>query len=66
MLQQDNPDDFVCSTGETHSIRDICEYCFSSNNMLYEDYVTQDPRYYRPEELNLLKGDCSKAKKILG
>jgi len=66
MLQQDEPDDFVCAMGESHSVRELCEEVFSELDMDYRDYVTQDPRYYRPTELHDLKGDCSKLKRVLG
>jgi GDPmannose 4,6-dehydratase len=66
MLQHHEPDEFVISTGETHSVRDLCEYVFSSLDMDYKDYVVQNPKYMRPEELKYLKGDCSKAKEVLG
>tara|TARA_R100001082_G_C4350532_1_gene154330 strand:+ start:164 stop:1168 length:1005 start_codon:yes stop_codon:yes gene_type:complete len=66
MLQQDKPGDFVCSTGVSHSVRDVCEHVFKRLGMNYEDYVTIDERYFRPEELHDLKGDSSKAKIELG
>jgi|TARA_A100000172_G_scaffold54402_1_gene34621 GDPmannose 4,6-dehydratase len=66
MLQHDEPDDFVCAMGEAHSVRDLCEEVFAELDMDYRDYVTQDPRYYRPTELDDLKGDCSKLKDTLG
>jgi len=66
MLQQDKPGDFVCSTGVSHSVRDVCEHVFKRLGMNYEDYVTIDERYFRPEELHDLKGDSNKAKIELG
>lgn len=66
MLQQENPDDFVIATGETRSVRDLCEHVFSRLGMNYRDYVRQDQRYMRPEELPYLCGDSSKARKQLG
>jgi len=66
MLQTDTPDDFVCSTGVSHSVRDLCEYTFNSLGMDYKNYVKQDAKYLRPEELKDLKGDCSKIKNQLG
>jgi GDPmannose 4,6-dehydratase len=66
ILQQENSDDFVCSTGISHSVRDLCEYVFSSLNLNYEDYVTQDEKFLRPEELNDLKGDNTKLRKETG
>lgn len=65
ILQQDTPDEFVISTMETHSVRELCKYVFSRLNLNYEDYVTQDPKFLRPEELKYLKGDSSKARKVL-
>ena len=66
IVQQDKADDWVVATGQTHSVREMCEYVFSKLQMNYEDYVTQNPKYMRPEELPYLKGDCSKIKKELG
>jgi GDPmannose 4,6-dehydratase len=60
ILQQETPDDFVCSTGVSHSVRDLCEYVFSQLNLNWEDYVVQDEKFLRPEELRDLKGDCGK------
>ena len=65
ILQHDTADDFVCSTGISHTVRDLCKYVFSKFGMDYKDYVTVDEKYLRPEELNVLKGDCSKIKKDL-
>ena len=59
------PDEFIVATGETHSVRDLCEAVFSKLDMDYRDYVVQNPKYMRPEELKYLKGDSSKARKIL-
>tara|TARA_B100000683_G_scaffold277449_1_gene336083 strand:- start:1030 stop:1998 length:969 start_codon:yes stop_codon:yes gene_type:complete len=67
MLQQDNPDDFVLATGETHSIRDFLDLAFDAIGISeWEHYVTQDPRFYRPAEVDVLRGDYSKAKQVLG
>tara|TARA_Y100000004_G_scaffold36015_1_gene38554 strand:- start:112 stop:1092 length:981 start_codon:yes stop_codon:yes gene_type:complete len=66
MLQQDEPDDYVCATGESHSVRELCEIVFSKVGLDYNDYVRVDPVYYRPFELDDLKGDPSKAEKSLG
>tara|TARA_R110002020_G_C16317913_1_gene774492 strand:+ start:7119 stop:8087 length:969 start_codon:yes stop_codon:yes gene_type:complete len=66
ILQHDEPDDFVCAMGESHSVRELCEEVFLELDMDYKDYVTKDPRYFRPTELHDLKGDCSKLKKMLG
>jgi GDPmannose 4,6-dehydratase len=65
MLQQDEPDDYVVCTGETHSVRDFCEAAFSYVGLDYRDYVIQDPRFYRPAEVDLLVGDPSKTIKCL-
>lgn len=66
MLQQDKPDDYVISTNETYSIRQFLEIAFSHVNLNWEDHVKFDPRYLRPAEVDLLIGDCTKAKKHLG
>ena len=55
-------DDFVVSTGETHSVREMCDYVFTKLGLDYGEYITQNPIYLRPEELPYLKGDCSKLK----
>ena len=66
MLQQDAPDDFVVATGETHSVREFCKIAFSHVGLNYEDHVTQDPRFMRPAEVDLLIGNPAKAKEKLG
>jgi GDPmannose 4,6-dehydratase len=66
MLQHDEPDSFVIGTGETHSVREFCEVAFGHVNLDYRDYVVQDPRFYRPAEVDLLISDPSKAQKKLG
>ena len=66
MLQQDQPDDFVVSTGETHSIKEFLEEAFGYLGMDYQKYVEIDPKFMRPAEVDLLLGDCSKAKEVLG
>ena len=66
MLQQDQADDYVVATGETHSIREICEVAFSHVGLDYRDHVVQDQRYFRPAEVDLLVGDASKAGRVLG
>ena len=66
MLQQGHPDDFVVATGETHSVRQFCELAFSTVDLDYRDYVKADERFYRPAEVDLLVGDASKARRILG
>lgn len=66
ILQHDEPDDFVLATGRTESVRDFCKLVFEQLDMNYEDYVEIDPRYFRPAEVDLLLGDSSKAKSLLG
>jgi len=66
ILQQDESNDYVCSTGVSHSVRELCEYTFKKLNLDYEDYITQDEKYLRPEELENLKGDSSKLRKDTG
>lgn len=64
MLQQDEPGDFVCSTGVSHSVRDLCNYVFSKLDLDYRDYVKMDERFLRPEELRDLKGDSSRLREL--
>ncbi len=66
MLQQDEPEDYVIATGETHSVRELCEIAFGYLGLDYRDFVVQDPRYFRPAEVDLLVGDASKAQAKLG
>ena len=67
ILQHDKPDDFCCSTGVSHTVRDLVDYVFTALDMPnWEPLVKLDQKYIRPEELDVLKGDCSKAKKLLG
>jgi GDPmannose 4,6-dehydratase len=66
MLQQDQPDDYVVATGETHSIREFLDLAFGYANLDWKKHVEIDPRYYRPAEVDILMGDYSKAKKKLG
>jgi GDPmannose 4,6-dehydratase len=66
ILQEDKSDDFVCSTGISHSVKDLCEYVFSKLELDYKIYVKQDEKFLRPEELHNLKGDSSKLKSITG
>jgi GDPmannose 4,6-dehydratase len=65
ILQHSEPDDFVISTGKTHSIRELCQYVFSNLDLDYKKYVKQNPKYMRPEELKYLRGDSSKARSVL-
>jgi len=66
MLQQDKPDDFVIATGETHSVREFTQKVFEKLGLDYTKFVTIDPRYFRPTEVDVLLGDASKAKQKLG
>ena len=66
MLQQDTPDDYVAATGETHTVREFCEIAFSRVGLDFNDHVVIDPRFVRPAEVELLLGDPSKAKRVLG
>ncbi len=66
MLQQPAPDDYVVATGETHSVRDLCELAFAQVGLDYRDYVKVDESVYRPAEVDLLIGDASKAKSVMG
>lgn len=66
MMQQEQPDDYVLATGETHSIREFLDAAFEVVNLDWKKHVEIDPRYYRPAEVDLLCGDPSKAKRVLG
>lgn len=66
MLQQENPDDYVIATGRTFTVRDMCEIAFKHVGLNFEDYVVIDPDLYRPAEVDVLIGDSTKAKQILG
>src|SRR6201988_11273 len=66
MLQQETPDDYVIATGKTHSVRELCQLAFAEAGLDYRDFVKVDERYYRPAEVDLLVGDCSKATRVLG
>lgn len=66
MLQQGNPDDYVIATGESHSVKDFLEEAFGYQNLDWKDYVEIDPRYFRPTEVDFLRGDSSKARRQLG
>lgn len=66
ILQLDKPDDFVCSTGVSHTVQDLCEYVFGKLELDWEQYVRQDEKFLRPEELHNLKGDSSKLIKATG
>ncbi len=66
MLQQDKPDDYVLATGETHSVRELCEVAFARVGLDWQQHVEIDPRHYRPAEVDLLIGDAGKARERLG
>lgn len=66
MLQQDEPDDYVISTGETHEVRELVQLAFSHAGLDWEDHVVIDEAFYRPAEVDLLIGDCEKARTKLG
>jgi GDPmannose 4,6-dehydratase len=66
MLQQDKPDDYVLATGETHSVRELCDVAFHRAGLDWQDYVVTDSRHYRPAEVDLLIGDATKAHSVLG
>jgi GDPmannose 4,6-dehydratase len=66
MLQQEAPDDFVICTGETHSVREFCEFAFGRAGLDYKDHVVVDERFFRPAEVDLLVGDAAKAEAQLG
>ena len=66
MLQQPEPDDYVVATGECHSVREFVDMAFSHVGLDYTRYVTTDSELYRPAEVNLLRGDAGKARRVLG
>ncbi len=66
MLQQDEPDDYVIATGETHSVQELCEIAFGYLDLDWREYVVSDPKFFRPAEVDLLVGDASKAHAKLG
>jgi GDPmannose 4,6-dehydratase len=66
MLQQDEPDDYVVATGETHSVREFAEKVFQKLDLDYKEYVDIDERYFRPTEVDVLLGDATKAREKLG
>ncbi|MCC6953272.1 MAG: GDP-mannose 4,6-dehydratase [Deltaproteobacteria bacterium] len=66
MLQQDTPDDFVIATGETHSVEELVDIAFARVGLDWRKHVVTDPAFIRPAEVDLLIGDCSKAKNVLG
>ena len=66
IINHTTPDEFIVATGKTNSVRDLCEYVFTQLDMDYKQYVVQNPKFMRPEELNYLKGDSSKVRDMLG
>ena len=65
IINHETPEEFIVATGETHSVRDLCEIVFAKLNMNYKNYVVQNKKFMRPEELKYLKGDSSKARDVL-
>tara|TARA_R110000824_G_scaffold199900_3_gene383930 strand:- start:6127 stop:7131 length:1005 start_codon:yes stop_codon:yes gene_type:complete len=65
IISHETPEDFVLASGETHSVRDLCDVVFKILELDYKDYVVQDEKYFRPQELKYLKGDASKARTVL-
>ena len=66
IMQHQEPGDWVVATGDTRTVRDFCRYTFDKLGMNYEDYVVQNPKFMRPEELRYLRGDSEPIRKILG
>ena len=66
IVNHKTPEEFIVATGETHSVRDLCQTVFEKLGMNYEDYIVQNPKYMRPEELKYLKGDSSRTREVLG
>jgi GDPmannose 4,6-dehydratase len=66
MLQREDPDDYVIATGETRTVREFCDRAFARLGLDYRDHVIADPRYFRPAEVDLLLGDPTKAREVLG
>lgn len=66
MLQQEQPDDYVVATGETHTVREFLDVAFGHLGLDWQQHVQIDPRYYRPTEVDLLIGDAAKARQRLG
>jgi GDPmannose 4,6-dehydratase len=65
MLQQPEADDFVIATGETHTVREFCELAFRKVGLDYQDYVITDEQFFRPAEVDVLRGDATKARRVL-
>ncbi len=66
MLQQPQPDDYIIATGDTHSVRELCEIAFARAGLTWQDHVVVDQKLVRPAEVDLLQGDASKARRVLG
>jgi GDPmannose 4,6-dehydratase len=66
MMQQDKPDDYVIATGQSHSVREFLDIAFGHLDLEWKEHVEIDPRYYRPTEVDVLLGDASKARRVLG
>lgn len=66
IINHEVPDDFIIATGDTYSVRDMCDHVFARLDMDYKDHVVQNPKYMRPEELKYLRGDSSKIRETLG
>jgi GDPmannose 4,6-dehydratase len=66
MLQQSQPDDYVIATGETHTVRHLCEVAFEHADLDWTEHVVVDPALVRPAEVDLLIGDAGKARRVLG
>lgn len=66
IINHDVADDFVVATGKTHSVKEWCMYVFNELGLFYGDHIVVNPKYFRPEELKYLRGDCSKLKKTFG
>jgi GDPmannose 4,6-dehydratase len=66
MLQQDKPDDYVVATGESHSVGEVLDVAFGTLELDWKKYVEIDPRYFRPTEVDHLRGDSGKARRTLG
>jgi len=66
MLQQDKPDDYVVATGQTHTVKEFAQFAFDYVDLDWQDYVVVDKNFYRPSEIHELRGDYSKAERVLG
>ena len=66
IVNHHTPDEFIVATGRTHTVRDLCRYTFEALDMDYKDYVVQNPKFMRPEELKYLKGDSQRTRDVLG